>query len=39
MKSAQCGLNDARVVSAIARGRRWLDEIVSGSATDVQQIA
>ncbi len=29
----------ARVVSAIARGRRWLDEIVSGSVTDVQQIA
>jgi hypothetical protein len=27
----------ARLVSAIARGRRWLDEIVSGS--DVQQIA
>jgi hypothetical protein len=27
----------ARVVSAIARGRRWLDEIMSGS--DVQQIA
>jgi site-specific DNA recombinase len=29
----------ARVVSAIARGRRWLGEIVSGSVTDVQQIA
>jgi site-specific DNA recombinase len=29
----------ARLVSAIARGRRWLDEIVSRSATDVQQIA
>jgi hypothetical protein len=29
----------ARLVSAIARGRRWLDEIVSGSMTDVQQIA
>jgi site-specific DNA recombinase len=29
----------ARLVSAIARGRRWLDEIVSGSVTDVQQIA
>jgi site-specific DNA recombinase len=28
----------ARLVSAIARGRRWLDEIVSGSVTDVQQI-
>jgi hypothetical protein len=29
----------ARRVRAIARGRRWLDEIVSGSVTDVQQIA
>jgi hypothetical protein len=29
----------ARLVSAIARGRRWLDEIASGSVTDVQQIA
>ena len=29
----------ARLVSAIARGRRWLDEIVSGSVTDVKQIA
>jgi site-specific DNA recombinase len=29
----------ARLVSAIARGRRWLNEIVSGSVTDVQQIA
>jgi len=29
----------ARLVSAIARGRRWLDEVVSDSATDVQQIA
>src|SRR5260221_4798989 len=29
----------ARLVSAIARGRRWLDEIVSGSVTDVQKIA
>jgi hypothetical protein len=28
-----------RLISAIARGRRWLDEIVSGSVTDVQQIA
>src|SRR5450631_2205008 len=28
-----------RLVSAIARGRRWLDEIVAGSVTDVQQIA
>jgi site-specific DNA recombinase len=29
----------ARLVSAIARGRRWLDEVVSGSVTDVPQIA
>jgi site-specific DNA recombinase len=29
----------ARLVSAIVRGRRWLDEIVSGSATNVEQIA
>src|ERR1700704_1894936 len=29
----------ARLVSAIARGRCWLDEIVSGAVTDVQQIA
>jgi site-specific DNA recombinase len=29
----------ARLVSAIARGRRWLDEVMSGSVTDVQQIA
>jgi hypothetical protein len=29
----------ARLVSAISRGRRWLDEIVSGSATNIQQIA
>jgi site-specific DNA recombinase len=29
----------ARLVSAIARGRRWLVEMVSGSVTDVQQIA
>jgi site-specific DNA recombinase len=29
----------ARLVSAIARGRRWLDEVVSGSIADVQQIA
>jgi site-specific DNA recombinase len=29
----------ARLVRAIARGRRWLHEIVSGSVTDVQQIA
>jgi hypothetical protein len=29
----------ARLVNAIARGRRWLDEIVSGSATHIEQIA
>jgi hypothetical protein len=29
----------ARLVSAIARGRRWLDEIVSGYVADVEQIA
>jgi site-specific DNA recombinase len=29
----------ARLVSAIARGRRWLDEILSGSVVDVEQIA
>jgi site-specific DNA recombinase len=29
----------ARLVNAIARGRRWLDEITSGSVTDIQQIA
>jgi site-specific DNA recombinase len=29
----------ARLVRAIARGRRWLEEIVSGAVTDVQQIA
>jgi site-specific DNA recombinase len=29
----------ARLVSAIARGRRWLDKVVSGSVTDIQQIA
>ena len=28
-----------RLVSAIARGRRWLDEMISGSATDAEQIA
>src|SRR6516162_2322300 len=26
-----------RLVSAIARGRRWLDEILSGSVTDAEQ--
>jgi site-specific DNA recombinase len=29
----------ARLVGAVARGRRWLDEIVSGSVTDIKQIA
>jgi site-specific DNA recombinase len=29
----------ARLVNAIARGRRWLNEIVSGSVKDAQQIA
>jgi site-specific DNA recombinase len=28
-----------RLVSAIARGRRWLDEIVTGSVTDAGQLA
>jgi site-specific DNA recombinase len=29
----------ATLVAAIARGRRWLDEIVAGSITSVEQIA
>jgi site-specific DNA recombinase len=29
----------ARLVNAIVRGRRWLDEIVSGSASNIEQIA
>jgi site-specific DNA recombinase len=29
----------ARLVNAIARGRRWLDEVVSGSVAGVEQIA
>jgi site-specific DNA recombinase len=29
----------SRLVSAIARGRRWLDEILSGSVIDLDQIA
>ncbi len=29
----------ARLVNAIAQGRRWLDEIVSGSAINIEQIA
>jgi hypothetical protein len=28
-----------RLVSAVARGRRWLDEIISGSVIDAEQIA
>jgi hypothetical protein len=28
-----------RLVSSIARGRRWLEEIISGSVTDAEQIA
>jgi site-specific DNA recombinase len=28
-----------RLVSAIARGRRWLDEIISGSISDAEKIA
>ena len=28
-----------RLVSAIARGRRWLDEITAGSVTNAEQIA
>jgi site-specific DNA recombinase len=29
----------ARLVNAIARGRHWLDEIVSGSVPNIEQIA
>jgi hypothetical protein len=29
----------AKLVASIARGRRWLDEIVVGTVTDVEQIA
>src|SRR6266404_4313163 len=40
MKFARSGSSDAHVfVNAIARGRRWLDEIVSGSVTNIEQIA
>jgi len=28
-----------RLISAIARGRRWLDEIMTGSITDAEQLA
>jgi hypothetical protein len=30
---------DLALVASIARGRRWLDEIVAGTATSVEQIA
>ena len=26
-------------MSAIARGRRWLDQLISGAVTDIQQLA
>ena len=29
----------AKLVASIARGRHWLDEIVTGAVTDVEQIA
>jgi hypothetical protein len=29
----------ATLIAAIARGRRWLDEIVAGTVTSVEQIA
>ena len=28
-----------RLINAIARGRRWLDEIIAGSITDAAQLA
>jgi hypothetical protein len=28
-----------RLISAIARGRRWLDEIIEGSVIDAEQLA
>ena len=28
-----------RLISAIAHGRRWLDEIMTGSITDAEQLA
>jgi hypothetical protein len=33
------GERRARLVTAIARGRRWLDELSSGAVTDAQQLA
>ena len=29
----------AKLVASIASGRRWLDEIITGAVTDVEQIA
>jgi site-specific DNA recombinase len=29
----------ARLVTAIAKGRRWLDELIAGTVTTVEQIA
>jgi site-specific DNA recombinase len=29
----------ARLVTAIAKGRRWLDELIAGTVTNVEQIA
>ena len=29
----------ARLITAIAKGRRWLDELMAGTATNVEQIA
>jgi site-specific DNA recombinase len=29
----------AKLVASIARGRRWLDEIVTGAVTSIEQIA
>ena len=29
----------ARLVTAIAKGRRWLDELIAGTATNVEQMA
>ena len=36
---SRCPERRLRLVRAIARGRRWLDEIVSSSVTDAEQIA
>ena len=37
--NVNCSYRSERLVTRRARGRRWLDEMVSGSVTDVQQIA